>query len=104
MALQPGHGEGHDPFSNQRSDEVKEFEHAQSTGSLCAESDMSVEPPWVLVSIVVGLIALAGSVLVIVVVCIAALVVWLARSPHPEGGQHGMGPFDGPTGGLRVWP
>ncbi|WP_433555554.1 hypothetical protein ACQPWY_23945 [Pseudonocardia xinjiangensis] len=60
------------------------------------------EPLWVLVSIVLGLAALSGSIVVLVLVAIAGLFVHLV---HVTGGEAkpGRNRFDGPTSRPDGW-
>jgi len=61
------------------------------------------EPLWVLASIVLGLVALTGSIVALVLTAIAGLFVFLA---HVSGGEAepGRNRFGGPINGPGVWP
>jgi hypothetical protein len=64
----------------------------------------ATEPLWVLVSIVLGLIALSGSILALVLAVVAGICVWMARMPPVEGSQQNRYPFGGPITGPGIWP
>ena len=60
--------------------------------------EMTTEPPWVLPSIVLGVVALSGSVLLWVLVGLTGLILWIYTHPPEESEQKGDG-YGYPTGG-----
>lgn len=101
MTLQPDDGERDDRLGDHRPEEVAQPGGTPVGTAVGADCEMTVEPWWVLAAIVLGLAALAGSVLMIVVAAIGALVVWLANAPHPDGSQSLRDPFGGPLDDPR---
>lgn len=107
MALQPDesrpgrsteHGrEDQDRFTRVPSDGAPGHDLQETTGS--------AEPAWVLPSIVLGFVALSGSVLLFAALTIIGAILWLLNTP-PVGqdretfGQPWPGPFGGPGNPL----
>jgi hypothetical protein len=64
------------------------------------ESGGSAEPVWVVPSIVLGLVALSGSVLLFAAVVVIGATLWLLNTPPLEQGQDTFGQqWPGPSGG-----
>ncbi|HET6257759.1 MAG TPA: hypothetical protein VFE39_03825 [Pseudonocardia sp.] len=66
-----------------------------------AETAWTTEPPWVLPSIVLGLVALTGSLLLFVLAAIAGLALWALTAPRGDPPGQGRDPFGGRFGGGR---
>ena len=101
MTLQPDDGERDERLGNHRPEYVGQPGGTPVGTAVGADCEMTVEPWWVLAAIVLGLAALAGSVLMIVVVAIGALVVWLAHAPRLDGSPSLRDPFGGPVDDHR---
>jgi hypothetical protein len=60
-------------------------------------------PVWALLSIVLGLIALTGSISAMCIAGTVALLAWMARAAGDETPPAGSG-SEGPSGGVGLWP
>ena len=91
----PGSGSAHNRAQN-------------STGKPASRSEPTlpgdtIEPMWVLASIVFGLLALTGSILLISLIDTAAVLVWLMRAGDGAGNITGQVPRP-PFGGAGMSP
>ncbi len=102
MALQPD-----DPGPRRSADQERTNQErlAGAPAQAAADRDLHesmgpAEPVWVLPSIVLGLAALSGSVLLFATLVIAGIALWLLNTPPTEHDRETFGrPWPGPFGG-----
>jgi hypothetical protein len=93
----PGRSPGHDRGNQERL--------AGAPADAAANRDLhesiwSAEPVWVMPSIVLGFVALTGSVLLFAVLTIIGIILWLLNTPPIEQNREIFGqPWPGPFGG-----
>jgi hypothetical protein len=96
--------DGEGSSSDRRPQAPAPFEEPRRDDARFGDSATTTEPLWVLVSIVLALIALSGSILAFCLTVVVGLLVWLAHTPPEEGSQQRRNPFGGPIIGPGIWP